>query len=170
VSMGQVRDIEEAARHLVDERVRAIRERIPRPLPPHPPPRTTPPHERDHLFEEARDLYVHELRWEQETEEEWTASGELTEMVFPAFLALVDALVAVPGTDPIEEAAPSHRDVVHDLLCWLAERVLTLRARPQRRPPRVQEVVLADRLLDLVLYRYLRLEAAEVERVDDGRV
>ncbi len=159
-------EIDGAARRLIDERVRSIGERLARALPPHPPIETTPPHERDHLFEEARELYSHELRWEQETEEEWTASGELTEMVFPAFLALVDALAAEGGAVGHE---PSHRDVVYVLLCWLAARVLTLRGRRPGSTSRVQEVILADRLIDLVLYRYLQLDASEVELVDVGR-
>ena len=159
-------EIERAARTLVDERVEGVARRLTRPLPPHPPPRTTPPLGRDYLFDEARELYANELRWEQETEEEQTASGELTEMVFPGFLALVDALVLPPGPGDERE---SHRDVVYDLLNWLAERVVTLGRRRPSPTPRVQEVVLADRLIDLVLYRYLELDSLEVETVDADR-
>jgi hypothetical protein len=153
-----------AAQRLIDERVRFIAQRLPRPLPPHPPEERTPPRERTHLLEEAQELYNQELRWEQETEEEQTASGELIEMVFPAFLALVDALVQRHGEEP-----ETHRDVVLEILVWLAGRVITLRGRRPSPTPRVQEVLLADRLLDLVLYRYLELDPLEVETVDAGR-
>lgn len=163
--MTETQDLELAARRLVDERVRDVASRIARPLPAHPAPETTAPRTRDYLADEARELYSNELRWEQETEEEQTASGELTEMVFPAFLALVDAL---HPHDQGDERA-SHRDVVLDLLYWLAARVIALRNRRPSPTPRVQEVLLADRLLDLVLYRYLELDVSEVETVDAGR-
>lgn len=159
-------DIERAAERLVEERVRSIGQRVVRPLPAHPAPDTTPVRTRDYLLEEARELYSNELRWEQETEEELTASGELTEMVFPAFLALADALLAPPARGG--EGEP-HRDVVRDLLHWIAGRLIVLRGRRPSRTSRVQEVVLADRLLDLVLYRYLELEPSEVELVDAER-
>lgn len=155
-----------AAQRLLEERLRSIDRRLVRPLPPHPPAATTPPRRRAYLLEEAQELYWNEVRWEQETEEELTEGGELTEMVFPGFLALVDALVA-PHLHEGEH--DSHRDVVHDLLQWLADRVIRLRAeRPDPRA-RVQEVVLADRLIDLVLYRYLLLRPEEVEFVDAER-
>lgn len=164
--MTESQDLELAARRLVDERVRDVARRIDRPLPAHPAPDETAPRTRDYLLDGARELYSNELRWEQETEEEQTASGELTEMVFPAFLAFVDALVRTHGQ--ADEGA-SHRDVVLDLLHWLATRVITLRNRRPSSTPRVQEVLLADRLIDLVLYRYLELDASEVETVDADR-
>lgn len=162
--MNGSNDVELAARRLVDERVREVARQIERPLPPHPAPATSAPRTRDYLLDEARELYSNELRWEQETEEEQTASGELIEMVFPAFLALVDALVQRHGEEP-----ETHRDVVLEILVWLAGRVITLRGRRPSPTPRVQEVLLADRLLDLVLYRYLELDPLEVETVDAGR-
>jgi hypothetical protein len=162
--MKESNDTELAARRLVDERVREVARQIGRPLPPHPAPVTSAPRTRDYLLDEARELYSNELRWEQETEEEQTASGELIEMVFPAFLALVDALVQRHGEEP-----ETHRDVVLEILVWLAGRVITLRSRRPSPTPRVQEVLLADRLLDLVLYRYLELDPLEVETVDAGR-
>ena len=164
--MTESQELELAARRLVNERVRNVARRIDRALPAHPAPEKTAPRTRDYLLDEARELYSNELRWEQETEEEQTASGELTEMVFPAFLALVDALVHSHA--PADERE-SHRDVVLDLLTWLGTRVIALRNRRPSPTPRVQEVVLADRLLDLVLYRYLELDASEVEAVDADR-
>lgn len=159
-------DANPAARRLVDERVRYIDHRLMRPLPAHPPPATTPERRRAYLVEEAQELYWNEVRWEQETEEELTEDGELTEMVFPGFLALVDALVVPHLHDGKED---SHRDVVHDLLQWLADRLLRLRAERPDPQARVQEVILADRVIDLVLYRYLLLRPEEVELVDAGR-
>ena len=84
--------LELAARTLVQERARALRLLLRRELDLEDIVlRPTAPAARRHLFEEACELYWNELNWEQLTDEELCAEGELTEMVFPGLLALVDA-------------------------------------------------------------------------------
>lgn len=128
----------------------------------------TPPESRSYLFEEACELYLNELNWEELTEEERVSDGELTEMVFPGLLAFVDALVPGPGGVG-EDASRDHPDVVRDFLLWLAARLRDLRgyegddAHERERARR--EAAITDDLLDLVAGRLYGLDPRELERV-----
>ena len=88
------------------------------------PPRATgaPPDVRQHLIEEATDLYWDELEWEHITHD---AGDEAIERAFPGLLAFVRGLLlreAVPGG---EDPCP-RPEVVEELLRFLAARVLDL--------------------------------------------
>ena len=83
-SMTREHALSLAARVLIEERLRCLQKFVDRKidlddivL------RPTAPDSRRHLFEEACELYWNELNWEQLTDEELYAEGELTEMVFP---------------------------------------------------------------------------------------
>ncbi len=157
-------------RAVVETRLRAIRDAVDRELPPHPPVQRTPRRQHDHLFEEAKQLYENELNWEEETGEEFTESGTVVALVFPGTLALVDALLS-PHASSEEVEGMQHRDVVVSLLEWLADRLFDLRSGQTggSATERAKQVDLADRLMDLILYRYCGLTGEEVERVDASR-
>lgn len=158
-----------AARTLVEERVRALRRLLDRELDPDDIiVRPTAPASRKHLFEEACDLYWNELNWEQLTDEERISDGELTEMVFPGLLALVDALL--PRSDNGEpDRDREHRDVAHDFLLWLAGRLVELRiTRPEDDEDRDRirtEIQVTDDLVDLVSCRLFCLTDEETGRI-----
>lgn len=157
-----------AARTLVEERLRSIRRALDRDVDPVDLVlQATPPDSRSYLFEEACELYLNELNWEELTEEEKVEDGELTEMVFPGLLAFVDALLPrAPNGEPDRDR--EHRDVVHDFLLWLAARLVRLRhersddAREQLRSRR--EAGITDDLIDLVAGRLYGLEPEELDR------
>jgi hypothetical protein len=151
-------------------RLRSIAERLRRELPPHPPIERTPEQQHSHLLEEAKQLFETELAWEEETGEESTESGAVVALVFPGTLALVDALVTSHPRTEQGEGGP-HRDVVASFLEWLLERLRKLRSGELRgsATERAKEADLTDRLIDLVLYRYCGLNAAEIERLDAYR-
>lgn len=128
----------------------------------------TRPESRSYLFEEACELYLNEMNWEELTEEEKVGDGELTEMVFPGLLAFVDALVPGPagvGGDPSRD----HPDVVRDFLLWLAARLRDLRSyrgdSDHARERARHEAAITDDLLDLVAGRLYGLSPEELERV-----
>lgn len=128
----------------------------------------TRPESRRYLFEEACELYLNELNWEELTEEERVGDEELTEMVFPGLLAFVDALL--PGPDGVEgDASTDHPDVVRDFLLWLAARLRDLRAfepdGEHERERARREAAITDDLLDLVAGRLFGLGPEEIERV-----
>ena len=154
----------------VEMRLRSIAAHVRRELAPHPALEVTPEEQYRHLLEEARQLYEAELAWEEETGEEATESGSVVALVFPGTLALVDALVTSHAPSEQGEGAP-HRDVVADFAEWLSERLLRLRSGQIRSSAtdRAREVDLTDRLIDLVLYRYLGLGETEIERLDRMR-
>ena len=162
-------EIDLAARTLVEERVRALRRMLSRELDPddiilRPP----APASRRHLFEEACDLYWNELNWEQLTDEERISGGELTEMVFPGLLALVDALLPkAENGEPDRDR--EHRDVAHDFLLWLAARLVELRTtRPEDDEDRDRisaEIQVTDDLVDLVSCRLYCLTDEEAGRL-----
>ncbi|MEJ2547140.1 MAG: hypothetical protein P8125_04910 [Gemmatimonadota bacterium] len=158
-----------AARTLVEERVRALRRLLDRELDPDDIiVRPTAPASRKHLLEDACDLYWNELNWEQLTDEERISDGELTEMVFPGLLTLVDALL--PRSDNGEpDRDREHRDVAHDFLLWLAGRLVELRTtRPEDDEDRERirtEVQVTDDLIDLVSCRLYCLTDEETGRV-----
>lgn len=158
-----------AARTLVEERVRALRRLLDRELDPDDIiVRPTAPASRKHLFEDACDLYWNELNWEQLTDEERISDGELTEMVFPGLLTLVDALL--PRSDNGEpDRDREHRDVAHDFLLWLAGRLVELRTtRPDDDEDRERirtEIQVTDDLIDLVSCRLYCLTDEETGRI-----
>jgi len=161
--------VELAARTLVEERVRSLRRLLDRQLDPDDiVVRPTAAASRQHLFEEACDLYWNELNWEQLTDEERIADGELTEMVFPGLLALVDALL--PRSENGEpDRDREHRDVAHDFLLWLAGRLVELRStRPEDEEDRDRirtEIQVTDDLVDLVSCRLFCLTDEETGRI-----
>lgn len=155
---------------IVNERVRAIARAVARELPPYPPQGRTPQKQRDHLLEEAKQLYENELSWEEETGEEFTESGAVAALVFPGTLALIDALLSTEARGARGGGRP-RRDVVASFLEWLASRLFQLRSGQSGRSAtaRAKQVDLTDRLLDLVLYRYCGLSGEEIERLESSR-
>ena len=159
-----------AARTLVEERLRGLRRAVDRDLAPVDivlKPAT--PKVRRHLFEEACELYWNELSWEELSEEELVGDGEheLTEMVFPGLLALIDALLPkAPNGEPDRDR--EHRDVTHDFLLWLAARLVELRnARPEDNGDRIRlkrQAAVTDDLIDLIAFRLYSLTRPEIER------
>lgn len=157
-----------AARTLIEERLRGIRKSVDRDLDPVDIVlRPARPEVRRHLFEEACELYWNELSWEEITDEEAVGDGQLTEMVFPGLLALVDALLPrAPNGEPDRDR--EHRDVAHDFLLWLAGRLVELRnSRPEDNGDRARirrEVAVTDELIDLICFRLYSLTGDEIER------
>lgn len=170
VTEGQdSRGLDLAARTLLEERVRSLRRQVHRELDPDDLIlRPTAPAARRHLFEEACELYWNELNWEQLTQEEIVGEGELTEMVFPGLLALVDAWL--PRSDNGEpDRDREHRDVAHDFLLWLASRLVELRVqRPEDGADRAtiqREIQVTDELIDLVSFRLYCISDGEIEKL-----
>ncbi|MCL7970951.1 MAG: hypothetical protein M8866_02520 [marine benthic group bacterium] len=163
------RGLDLAARTLVEERVRSLRRQVNRELDPDDLIlRPTAPAARRHLFEEACELYWNELNWEQLTNEELVGGGELTEMVFPGLLALVDAwLPRAENGEPDRDR--EHRDVAHDFLLWLASRLVALRIeRPEDGADRARigrEIQVTDDLIDLVSFRLYCISEGEMEKL-----
>ncbi len=155
---------------LIAERREALRAILSRDLPEYPPDRSTPDGQHEHLLEEAQELYRSELSWEEESGEESTDSGEVTELVFPGTLALIDALITDHERGDRGEGE-AHRDVVGSFLDWLAGRLMRLRTGETGGglTGRAKEADLTDRLIDLVLYRYCGLSAGEIERFEASR-
>ncbi|MEN8145841.1 MAG: hypothetical protein ABFS14_12930 [Gemmatimonadota bacterium] len=164
---GADKALDLAARTLVHERLRCVRRVTKRKLDLDDIVlRPTAPPARRHLFEEARELYWNELNWEQLTDEELHEDGELTEMVFPGLLTLMDALLPT-GQSGEPDREREHRDVAHDFVIWLARRILELRSsKPEDDTDRQRlrrEERITDDLLDLVAYRLYSLTDAEME-------
>jgi hypothetical protein len=130
-----------------------------------------PAHVRQHLIEEATELYWNELEWEHITHD---AGDEAIERCFAGLLAFVRGLLlrdSAPGS-----RAPNPRpEVVEDLLRFLAGRVLELdraitTGQVDGEPEKVRrELDMTDRLLDLVLYRWLELSPQEAARAEAVR-
>lgn len=130
-----------------------------------------PPHVRQHLLEEATDLYWNELEWEHITHD---AGDDAIERCFAGLLSFVRGLLlrdAAPGM----QAPGARPEVVEALLRFLAGRVLELdqqitSGQVDGEPDRVRrELEMTDRLLDLVLYRWLELSPQEAARVEAVR-
>lgn len=161
-----------AARTLVEERLRGVRRSAPREVAPVDVVlQATRESAREHLFEEACELYWNELSWEQLSDEERVEEGEFTEMVFPGLLAFVDALLPrAPNGEPDRDR--EHRDVAHDLLLWLAARLVELRnAEPEdvRERQRLRrQASMTDDLIDLVALRLYGLDPEEMEGFGDA--
>lgn len=157
-----------AARILLEERLRGLRKSVDRDLGPVDlVVRPARPSVRRHLFEEACELYWNELRWEEISDEERIGDGELTEMVFPGLLALVDALLPRSASGEPDRSR-EHRDVAHDFLLWLAGRLVELKkGRPDDNGDRTRirrETTVLDELIDLILFRLYSLTNQEIER------
>ncbi len=129
-----------------------------------------PEHVRQHLLEEATDLYWNELEWEHLTHD---AGDDEVERAFAGLLAFVRGLLLrnpPPGMDP--DPRP---EVVEELLRFLAGRVLELdeaisAGDVDGEPDKVRrEIDMTDRLLDLVLYRWLELSPQEAARAEAVR-
>lgn len=128
------------------------------------------------MLEEAEELYWNELEWEHLTEEEATdGSPPLSELTFPGLLAFVRGLLLDQvNPDSLAPAEPRPQ-VVEDILVFLARRVVELEEslavpEPEDEERQRGEMVMTDRLLDLVLYRYHGLSGPDVERVEAVRV
>jgi hypothetical protein len=130
-----------------------------------------PAHVRQHLLEEATELYWNELEWEHITGD---AGDDAIERCFAGLLSFVRGLLlrdAVPGSHT-QGARP---EVVEELLRFLAARVLELdesisTGQVDGEPEKVRrELEMTDRLLDLVLYRWLELSPQEAARAEAVR-
>ena len=156
-----------AGRTLIHERFRGMRKVVGRRLSPGDIVlRKASPEVRRHLFEEACELYWNEMSWEEITEEELIGDEELTEMIFPGLLALIDAfLPKAPNGEPDRDR--EHREVVHDFLDWLAARLVALReARPSAEDARARNLRqknVTDALIDLIAFRVCALTSDEIE-------
>ena len=104
----------------------------------------------------------------QLTDEELTDGGELTEMVFPGLLTLVDALLPRAANGEPDRGR-EHRDVAHDFLLWLAARLVELRSRrdedDEERVHTRREAQVTDELVDLVTYRLYSITDEEIARL-----
>jgi hypothetical protein len=123
------------------------------------------PERRVFLLEEAEELYWNELEWEKLTAEEMTAGGSaLVELTFPGFLAFIDGLLLKQATADSKVPARPRPEVVEDVLLFLATRCLELigSSAPEQRLERE----MAERLIDLVLYRLHGLQVDAAERLD----
>lgn len=130
---------------------------------------------RNHLLEEARDLYWNELEWEHITEEEATDGPPLSELTFPGLLAFVRGLLLTEVQPDALAPAEPRPQVVDDLMAFLARRILELEEAIDDGDDgddatRLRgELTTTDRLLDLVLYQYHGLAGDEVEQVEAAR-
>ncbi len=158
--------MEIAARTLITERMRGIRKTVGRRFGPGDIVlRPAAPEIRRHLFEEACELYWNELSWEEITDEEMVGDEELTEMVFPGLLALIDALLPRrPNGEPDRDR--EHRDVAHDFLLWLSARLIELRDQhpddEQDRKSVRRQTAVTDELIDLIAFRLCSLTNEEI--------
>lgn len=127
--------------------------------------------ERDHLRENAEELYWNELEWEKITGEERLDEEFLTEMAFPGFLAFIRGLLlSVTMPDSLAPASPAP-EVVCDTLRFLARRVVELeeevaRSEGEEREHREAELMMTSRLVDLVFYTFFDFGPDDVEMVE----
>lgn len=129
---------------------------------------------RTFLREEAEDLYWNELEWENITDEEAMDEGELTELIFPGFLAFIRGLLLTEVMPDALAPASPRPQVVEDILAFLGRRVVELEdglAKPEPADEASMErnLELTNRLIDLVLYRYHGLTRDEIESIEAGR-
>ena len=124
---------------------------------------------RAYFLDEARELYWNELEWENITGEERLDEGAFTELAFPGFLAFVRGLLLRESIDERSTPAEPHPDIVEEILCFLAGRVVTLRAELRDQEPEwdveqsTRELAMTAPLIDLVLA--LQYEVTLDERV-----
>lgn len=123
--------------------------------------------ERVHLREEAEELYWNELEWENITSEEKMDDGAITELTFPAFLALMRGLLLREALPDAGAAAAPRPEVVEDVLSFLSRRLIDLsrdvEAGTAEDPERARaERALTSGLMDLVLLRLHGIDPADV--------
>jgi len=110
------------------------------------------PEARQHLREEAEELYWNELEWEKLMAEEMAEGGsELVELAFPGFLALIDALLLKEAHASSPRPANPRPEVVEEILLFLSRRCLEL--LPDSSAESKLDLRMTERLIDLVLYR-----------------
>ncbi len=130
--------------------------------------------ERAYLRETAEELFWNDLEWEKLTGEERMDEAFLTELAFPGFLAFVRGLL-LTETMPDSTAPPRPRpEVVDDILRFLAEKVVAFEEHAAcldgaECEHKEAELVMTDRLVDLVLYLKHGLEREDVSRVEAAR-
>lgn len=132
---------------------------------------TSPREDLEYLRETGEEFYWNELEWEKLTGEEQVDEEFLTELAFPGFLAFIRGLL-------LEETAPDspvpprpNPSVVRDLLGFLSGRVVELEEEAgccegEEREHREAELAMTNRLVDLVLYHYYKLEPGDIARVE----
>jgi hypothetical protein len=127
------------------------------------------PERYEYFRKEAEELYWNELTWEELTDEEAVQGGHLTELVFPAFLALVDALLREPDAAPRGGTPRVYPEVVEGILTFLGERLAVFTAELESGADSQRIVwaraMTAD-LIDLVLFRLYGLSPSERDHVD----
>ncbi len=122
-----------------------------------------------YLVREAEDLYWNELAWEELTDEERIAEGHLTELVFPGFLAFIDALLLESSDHREGSSGSAHPGVVEEILLFLAHRYSATTRELEGGADSERLVwarVMTSRLIDLVLYRLYGLTDEEREELD----
>ena len=127
---------------------------------------------RAYFLDEARELYWNELEWENITGEERLDDGALTELAFPGFLAFMRGLLLRESIDERRRPADPHPDIVEEILCFLAGRVVTLRNELRDQEPEwdveqsTSELSITEPLIDLVLALLYEVTPAERTRLD----
>lgn len=122
---------------------------------------------RQHLREEAEDLYWNELEWEHITDEERLDDGSLTELAFPGFLAFIRGLLLRETLETVREAAQPRPEVVEGVLGFLAGRVIELKeasngADEEDSERAAREHKMTSRLIDLVLMRLHEVDPGDL--------
>ncbi len=159
------------AERLLARRRARLERLLGRPLPPARG-QQVPSDRRRFLLEEAEELYWNELAWESLTSEE-RDSSELVELTFPGFLAFVDGLLLREVMPDSPTPASPRPQVVEDILCFLAERVVERQDADARNADQRQaayERQATERLLDLVLYRLHMIPVQTIDRLGLGAV
>jgi len=131
--------------------------------------------ELEHLHSAATDLYWNEIEWENLTDEERLDSGTLTELAFPGFLAFIRGLLLAEVMPDSLAPADPRPEVVADVLEFLAGRVVELEEQRDtdgdEDPARTaQELLMTDRLIDLVLCQLHGIDPSDVEGLGESPV
>lgn len=126
-----------------------------------------------YLRETAEEFYWNDLEWEKLTGEEKVDEEFLTELAFPGFLAFIRGLLLEETASDSTVPPQPNPTVVRDLLDFLAGRVVELEEEAgccegEEREHREAELAMTSRLVDLVLYRYYKLEPKEIVRVEQA--
>jgi hypothetical protein len=128
---------------------------------------------RTYLLDEAKDLYWNELEWENITDEEVLDEGLLTELIFPGFLAYVRGLLLSEVMPDAKAPASPRPQVVEDILTFVSGRLVELEEQVASEKDDgeglARDLDATSHLLDLVLYVFHGLDAAEIERVEADR-
>jgi hypothetical protein len=130
---------------------------------------------REHLLEDARDLYWNELEWEQITAEEETVGGPIVQLTFPGLLAYVRGLLLAETMPDALAPAEPRPEVVEEITRFLAGRVVeveeALAVSEVEEPERLRaELALTDGLIDHVLYELFSLGGDEIDLLEGARV